>query len=246
MSDAQTSPASRKRNPTRDLALISVFAAFIAACSIISIPIGAAPITLQTFAVLLAGAVLGSRRGLLAVLLYLAIGAIGLPVFAGGGAGIAEFVSPTGGYLLGFPLAAWLAGFLVERLPGDLPGQRRRGARGSSVVNRTLLVFLSVFVANLVFVYPLGIAGLMTFAGMDLQSALILNLGFLPLDLVKMMLAAFVAAPVHRAFPQLLPVRTARRRASRATPGSASANATPSDSPSGSPSTPRSSSVQQR
>lgn len=198
--ETQAAPAAhRKRNPARDIALISVFAAFIAVCSIISIPIGAAPITLQTFAVLLAGAVLGANRGFLAVLLYLAIGAIGLPVFAGGSAGLAVFVSPTAGYLVSFPLAAWLAGFIVERLP--------RTPKKGGVATRTLLIFVAVLVANLVFVYPLGMAGLMLFAGMDFKAVLLLNLGFLPLDLVKMALAAIVAAPVHRAFPQLLPSR---------------------------------------
>lgn len=195
-----TAAPARKRNPARDIALIAVFAAFIAACSIISIPIGAAPITLQTFAVLLAGAVLGARRGFLAVLLYLAIGAIGLPVFAGGSAGLAVFVSPTAGYLVSFPLAALLAGFIVERLP--------RTPKRGGVATRTLLIFAAILVANLVIVYPLGIAGLMLFAGMDFTAALLLNVGFLPLDLVKMALAAIVAAPVHRAFPQLLPTRT--------------------------------------
>lgn len=203
MSATASTSVARKRNPARDIALISVFAAFIAACSIISIPVGAAPITLQTFAVLLAGAVLGANRGFLAVLLYLAVGAIGLPVFAGGGAGLAVFVSPTAGYLVSFPLAAWLAGFIIERLP-------RTPHRGG-VTTRTLLIFAGILAANVVFVYPLGIAGLMLFAGMDLNAALVLNIGFLPLDLVKMVLAAIVAAPVHRAFPQLLPARPTRR-----------------------------------
>jgi len=73
------------------------------------------PITGQTFAVLLAGAVLGARRGFLALSLYLAEGAAGLPVFAGGTGGAAALLAPSGGYLIAFPLAAWLTGFLAER-----------------------------------------------------------------------------------------------------------------------------------
>jgi biotin transporter BioY len=73
------------------------------------------PITGQTFAVLLIGAVLGSRRGALSILLYLGWGAMGLPVFSGGGGGIATLAGPTGGYLAGFVPAAFLVGWLCER-----------------------------------------------------------------------------------------------------------------------------------
>ena len=209
-----TAPAAPKRaaNPARDIALIAVFAAFIAVCSVIAIPIGAAPITLQTFAVLLAGAVLGANRGFLAVLLYLAVGAVGLPVFAGGAAGLAVFASPTAGYLVSFPLAAWLTGFIVERIP----------RRGSAV--RTLLVFVAAIVGSLVFIYPLGIAGLMWLAKMDFSAAVTLNLGFVLFDLVKMALVALVAGPVHRAFPTLLPVRGARGARASESPASSPAS----------------------
>ena len=191
--------SSRPRRPVTDLALIAVFAALIAACSVIAIPMGAAPITLQTFAVLLAGAVLGANRGFLAVLLYLAIGAIGLPVFAGGAAGLAPFAGPTVGYLVSFPLAAWLTGFIVERLP-----------RRSAAVN-AVLIFIAALVGTIVFTYSLGIAGLAWRAGMTPGQAFTVNLAFVPLDLAKMVLVAIVATAVHRAFPDLLPRRDARR-----------------------------------
>lgn len=89
----------------------------IAACAQISLrlPISVVPITLQSFAVLLVGSVLGSRRGTLAVALYLVQGASGLPVFAEFSFGVHHFAGPTGGYLLGFLPAAWLAGSFVER-----------------------------------------------------------------------------------------------------------------------------------
>lgn len=120
---AQSVPAARTKSAGQsvasDVALIACFAAVIAVCAILpAIHVGGlVPITLQTFAVLLAGAVLGAKRGALAVLLYLAVGAIGLPVFSGGAAGIAPFVGPSAGYLIAFPCAAALCGFLVERLP---------------------------------------------------------------------------------------------------------------------------------
>lgn len=193
-----TAPAAsearpRRRRPMIDLALIAVFAALIAACSVIAIPIGAVPITLQMFAILLAGAVLGPGRGFLAVLLYLAVGAIGLPVFAGGTAGLAPFAGPTVGYLVGFPLAAWLTGLIVTRLP-------RR-----SVVLHTVLIFVAALVSTIIFIYVLGVLGLAWRAYLSIGEAFVINLAFIPLDVAKMALAAIVAAAVHRAFPDLLP-----------------------------------------
>lgn len=73
------------------------------------------PYTLQTMFVLLAGAFLGKRNGMISQVLYLGVGAIGLPVFAAGGAiGIARLIGPTGGYLLAFPIAAFVVGYLIE------------------------------------------------------------------------------------------------------------------------------------
>ncbi|MCB1035342.1 MAG: biotin transporter BioY, partial [Acidobacteria bacterium] len=73
------------------------------------------PVTLQTLAVLLAGALLGSRNGELAVLLYILAGVLGLPVFARGASGIGVLLGPSGGYLLGFVGGAWLTGYLTPR-----------------------------------------------------------------------------------------------------------------------------------
>jgi len=81
----------------------------------IRLPFTPVPITGQTFAVVLIGALYGARRGVATVLAYLAQGALGLPVFAGGAAGLAYILGPTGGYLLGFILAAALVGLLAER-----------------------------------------------------------------------------------------------------------------------------------
>lgn len=198
-----------RRRPATDIALIATFAALIVAASVLAIPIGPVPVTLQTFAVLLAGAVLGASRGFLAVVLYLALGAIGLPVFAGGSAGLAPFAGPTVGYLIGMPLAALATGFIVERLP-----------RRSAVVN-TVLVFLAALVSNVVLVYGLGILGLAWRAELDLGAAFMINLAFVPMDLAKIVLAAIVATAVHRAFPDLLPRRGSRHgQAGRAEAGS--------------------------
>ena len=98
----------------RSAGLVIVFSLFIAACAQFSIHIGPIPITGQTFAVLLTGALLGSRLGAAAVIAYLIEGAIGLPFFAGGGSGLVRFLGPTAGYLVAFPAAAFITGAFAE------------------------------------------------------------------------------------------------------------------------------------
>src|SRR5215213_11927303 len=99
---------------TRAVGLVIVFSLFIAASAQFILPIGDVPITGQTFAVLLTGALLGSRLGAAAVAAYLIEGAIGLPFFAGGGSGIIRFFGPTGRYLVAFPAAAFITGAFAE------------------------------------------------------------------------------------------------------------------------------------
>jgi biotin transporter BioY len=100
-----------------DAVLVVGFACLTAAFAQISFWIGPVPVTGQTFAVLLTGALLGSRRGALSQLSYLAIGATGIPFWfaLGGPPGIARLVGPTGGYLIGFVVVAYLVGWLAER-----------------------------------------------------------------------------------------------------------------------------------
>lgn len=100
---------------TRSAGLVFVFSLFIAACAQFSIQVGPVPITAQSFAVLLTGALLGPRLGAAAVIAYLIEGAVGLPFFAPGGApGILRFLGPTGGYLVAFPAAAFVTGAFAE------------------------------------------------------------------------------------------------------------------------------------
>lgn len=204
--EARTAAPRARRSPATDIALIATFAALIAVCALLpAISVGGAvPITLQTFGVMLAGAVLGARRGFLAVLLYLAVGAIGLPVFSGGAAGLAPFAGPSVGYLVGFPLAAALTGFIVERLP-------RTG-----VAARIPLVMLAGLVSSFVFIHPLGILGMAWRADLALQQAFLADLAFWPGDVVKNLLVGIVAVSVHRAFPALLPRRGRAARAGAA------------------------------
>lgn len=99
------------------LALLGALLTGVAAQIAIPLPFTPVPITLQTFAVLLAGVALGARTGSLSQLLYVGLGAGGVPWFEGFGAGVGTIVGPTGGYLVGFPIAAALAGYAVDRYP---------------------------------------------------------------------------------------------------------------------------------
>ncbi len=166
-------PTARRQALFYDAALIIGGSLFIALSAQVAIrlPFSPVPITAQTLAVLLTGALLGSRRGALSLLAYLAEGLAGLPVFSAGRAGLAHLLGPTGGYLIGFVAAAYLTGYLAER------GWDRR-------VDTTALAMLAGNVA----LYLPGLAWLASFVGADKA----LTLGLYPFvigDLLKIVLA---------------------------------------------------------
>jgi biotin transporter BioY len=99
---------------TRSVSLVVAFSLLTALAAQVVIPIGPVPITGQTFAVLLTGALLGSRLGAMAMIVYLIEGASGLPFFYGGHGGIGHLLGPTGGYLVSFPAAAFITGAFAE------------------------------------------------------------------------------------------------------------------------------------
>ena len=167
-------PSARRYAGFYDVALVLGGSLFIALSAQIALllPFSPVPVTGQTMAVLLVGALLGSRRGALSVLAYLAEGAMGLPVFSAGGAGILWMLGPTGGYLLGFVPAAFVTGWLAER------GWDRR--IGSA---------LAMMLAGDVTLYLVGVPYLASLVGLDRALAL----GFVPFvvgDLCKLLLAA--------------------------------------------------------
>ena len=105
-----------QRSKTYDIVYIAVFAVIMAICSWISIP-AAVPFTLQTFGVFIAVGVLGGKRGSLSILVFILLGAIGIPVFANFSGGIGVLAGPTGGYIIGFLFSALLM-WAMEKLPG--------------------------------------------------------------------------------------------------------------------------------
>ncbi|OOB78332.1 MAG: hypothetical protein BEN18_07740 [Epulopiscium sp. Nuni2H_MBin001] len=105
---------TRTKLSTKDIAYIGLVTTLIVICSWISIPM-AIPFTLQTFAVAFALLFLGGKKGTLAIMIYLLIGAIGIPVFANFRGGIASLVSPTGGYLVGFLIQGFIYSLFIPR-----------------------------------------------------------------------------------------------------------------------------------
>lgn len=175
---------------------MAVFTALLVAAAVVpGIPLGGVgvPITLQTLAVMLTGLVLGPVRGGLAVLLYLFLGFVGLPVFSRGQSGLQVLTGPTAGYLVSFVVAALVVGLAAQVV-------LRRARRALWVP----LLLVASFATTVVVVHALGIMGLMVNLRLPLSAAVGADLPFLPGDLVKDVVAVVAAVAVHRAFSDVL------------------------------------------
>lgn len=177
------------RSTSRDLALIASFAALVA---VLGLPGGlqlfgnAVPITLQTLGVMLAGSVLGWRRGALALLTFLALVAVGLPLLSGGRGGLGVFAGPSVGYLLAWPLAAAVIGWLVRQRRPAYP---------------LWWGLLANVVGGVGVVYLIGVPVQSAITHLSLGHTLALSAVFLPGDLAKAVVATLVTAAVHRGYP---------------------------------------------
>jgi len=165
----------------KDIAYSALFVALTAVGAQISIPIGTVPITFQLLFVLLSGLILGPRLGFLSQLIYIFMGAIGLPVFANFSGGFAHVYGPTGGYLMASPIAAYLAGFFSKRQ--------------ENISNYILGTFLAISV-----VYLLGWFRLGLFMGGDFKKAFIVGVApFVLIDFGKGALSILIAKRVKTA-----------------------------------------------
>lgn len=179
----------------RDIPLIAIFAGVVAALGLfpaISAFGGAVPITAQSLGVMLAGAILGPRRGALALVVVLALVAIGLPLLAGGRGGLGVFAGPSVGYLVGWPVAAYTVGALTYAFGAPY---------------RLIWGIVASVVGGVVVLHVLGIVGLVLRADLSVWDATAADLVFVPGDLVKAVVCALVARGVHAAYPGLLPER---------------------------------------
>lgn len=179
------------RRQSESMALVGLFAALMAVMGLIpkiDLPLGV-PITIQSLGVMLAGCLLGPRRALQALLIFLLAVAAGLPLLPGGRGGLGVFLAPSSGYLVGYAIAAWLTGLIMGWLPHSTPLR----AAGSALLASVL--------GGLVALHAMGIAGLVLIAKMGWMQALMLDLAFVPGDLIKCVLCALVVHTVAKALP---------------------------------------------
>jgi biotin transport system substrate-specific component len=174
----------------RNLTHIALFAALIAVLGLIpKIDLASGvPITAQSLGIMLCGTVLGAKRGALAVLLFLALVAAGLPLLSGGRGGIGVFASPSVGFLVGFPVAAFVAGWFMER----------------TTLSPAVAATAASVIGGIGVLYVFGIIGMSVVLGKTLGEAAFLAGAFLPGDAVKAVIAGLVTQSLSRMRPASL------------------------------------------
>jgi biotin transport system substrate-specific component len=174
---------------TKDTVYIALFAALVAALGIIppvTLPVVGVPITAQSMGVMMAGGILGARRGALSMILFLVLVGAGLPLLSGGRGGFSVFLGPSGGFLLGWVVAAFVVGFITERVWDRL--------------NIVSAVF-AAFIGGVVVLYALGIPWVAFAADISLSKAFFGSMGFVPGDALKAVITGVVMVTVKNAYP---------------------------------------------
>ena len=172
----------------KNIAYIALFAALIAVLGLIpkiTLAFGV-PITAQSLGVMLCGTVLGAKRGALAALLFVLLVAMGLPLLAGGRGGLGVFASPTVGFLVGFPVAALVTGWIVETWRSAPIG---------------IAAGIAAVLGGVVVLYAFGVAGMSVVMGKTLPEAAALVTAFIPGDLLKAGIAGMLTASLAKARP---------------------------------------------
>lgn len=175
----------------RNLTFIALFAALIAALGLLPkfTLMSGIPITAQTLGIMLCGTILGARRGALAVILFLVLVAIGLPLLAGGRGGLGVFNTPWAGFLFGWPVAAYVTGLVVEKW--------RTG-------NLSLIAGVASVIGGIGALYVIAIPYYMLTADKGLTEATWTMSPFIPGDLIKCVLAGVVTQAIWKARPEAL------------------------------------------
>ena len=174
----------------KNLTHIALFAALIAVLGLVPKIdlLSGVPITAQSLGIMLCGTVLGAKRGAAAVVLFLVLVAAGLPLLSGGRGGLGVFASPSVGYLIGFPFAAFVAGLVVERWSAPI----------------TTAAFVGSLLGGIVVLYAFGIPGMAVVLDKTLPEAALLATPFLAGDLIKCALAALITRTVAQMRPTAL------------------------------------------
>ena len=181
-----------KRGKTYQLAACAVMAAVICVLAPLSVPIGPVPISLGTLAIYLTVCLLGWKWGTISCVVYLVLGFAGVPVFAGYTGGLAKLVGPTGGYLVGYIPLALISGLVIEYACRHMMG------RGKIRTALALILQFVGMVAGTAVLYALGTAWFCILSGNALGYALgACVTPFIPFDLLKMVGALVIAAPVR-------------------------------------------------
>lgn len=182
-----------KKISTADMVLCAMCAAITCVLAPISVPIGPIPISLCTFAVMLAGVLLGAKLGFVSQLIYVLLGAVGLPVFAGYTAGLAKIAGVTGGYIVGYPFLALVIGLIYGKF-----------GRGCADVKRKVLWMFIGMIAGTAVLYAIGTVWYCVLSGNGVIAALgACVIPFLPGDFLKMVVVAIVSVPVEKALNKI-------------------------------------------
>lgn len=173
----------------RNMILVSLFAAIMGVLAFfppITLPLIPVPITAQSLGVMLAGGILGAKRGGLSLLLFVFLVAVGVPLLAGGRGGLSVLVGPSGGYVYAWPIASFVIGYLIEKLIPNLK-------------------FWSVFLINvfggIIIVYLIGVTHLALISKTPWLPTALSSLTFLPGDLLKVLIATYVIIKLYKAYP---------------------------------------------
>lgn len=170
----------------QDMALIALFVALMAVCSWINLNIGLVPFTLQTFAVFTIGGLLGAKRGTIAIIVYILLGMVGLPVFAAFSSGVAAIVGPAGGYIIGFIPTVIIIGLVTS-----LTKKKRTSIRMIFLVISMILGDASCFIIGTIQYMIVAKTGVVAALSMCVVP-------FIVPDLVKIVVAAIIVDRVRK------------------------------------------------
>lgn len=173
----------------KEMMYVSLFAAIVAVLGFLpplTLPFTPVPITAQTFGVMLAGAVLGARLGGMSLGVFVLLVAIGAPVLAGGRGGLSILFGPSGGYILSWPIAAFVIGFLMEKSWNSL---------------KLWKIILFNIIGGVIVVYACGISYLSLVADLSWMQAAISALAYIPGDIAKAVVSAIIALQIKRKYP---------------------------------------------